>query len=697
MEGTTQVPKASSSLAKTLGHRNFDAEKYAQSISCQSDGDKDLQEHKHRVQSLGDETAQILKKQVYKYYQQFIETAKEISYLEGEMFQLNHILTEQMNLMDSMSNIFSAKKKEVSEEEEKKRQAADKKEEQRKVMSSLLEKVEGCTTIADVPSRFLVHDGDVAELDMDSFKQIRKVHLFLFNDSLMVTTMAANRRGQSVPGKYKHECLFDIETLAVINARDAGPVKNAFKFLMFPDSKMFQCENGKEKREWLDVIDETKKKYLKDKELGKHQQEPPTSPPFSPDPSSGNPFVDDRFGKNKDQGSNMYDTRLEETWLLEMPEDLDVFIAQRYFEQAVDLVLKSKAFLLQISDSPVKKDAENKLDARTAQLVSVLTKELQSTPDRSHRGGPRAARRPVMLLIRLCESTKACQLFLQNRTSAVAYAIRQLRAEGSLPLYIGKLCKVFFSNMKETLKEFDSAFKDHSGCYSTFVTWSEGEIQRFITMVSQQVFASKADISEMAECIQIVQSHSRNMQVLGLEFNFLVTSLLSSDMQSAMTDHKQKVIDATRLRSSEEIWNVMNLGTPQGLEKMQDEMAAFGIINIAQYSFDKCFCYLTTSTLSFTRAIITHVDSVIKMYLPELQKLLLDGVEGIEHSYADFVAGCLRSEQGNPEKARLIKRNAMFIAETLFPLIENKIQKCISHLPKQLTDLRRDFIKQTSS
>lgn len=35
------------------------------------------------------------------------------------------------------------------------------------------------------------------------------------------------------------------------------------------------------------------------------------------------------------------DDRLLVAWLQEMPEDLDVFIAQRYFEQAVELIQKS--------------------------------------------------------------------------------------------------------------------------------------------------------------------------------------------------------------------------------------------------------------------------------------------------------------------------------------------------------------------
>ena len=62
--------------------------------------------------------------------------------------------------------------------------------------------------------------------------------------------------------------------------------------------------------------------------------------------------------------------------------------------------------------------------------------------------------------------SQACNLFLINRSSAVAFAIRHLRTEGSLSLYIGKLCKVFFSHLEETGTEFNEAFKDIPGCYS---------------------------------------------------------------------------------------------------------------------------------------------------------------------------------------------------------------------------------------
>ena len=38
--------------------------------------------------------------------------------------------------------------------------------------------------------------------------------------------------------------------------------KNAFKILFFPDQRLFQCSNPKDKRQWIEAVEETKKSYL---------------------------------------------------------------------------------------------------------------------------------------------------------------------------------------------------------------------------------------------------------------------------------------------------------------------------------------------------------------------------------------------------------------------------------------------------
>jgi hypothetical protein len=107
-----------------------------------------------------------------------------------------------------------------------------------------------------------------------------------------------------------------------------------------------------------------------------------------------------------------------------------------------------------------------RIEHRVKTLTDVLVSELRVSPERSLRGGPRAARRAVTQLIKLGKSAQACDLFLKNRAAIIKYNLTQVKLEGASSLYIKKFCDVFFSGMTDTAKEFQKAFPDHHGCYS---------------------------------------------------------------------------------------------------------------------------------------------------------------------------------------------------------------------------------------
>lgn len=68
-------------------------------------------------------------------------------------------------------------------------------EEGRRKLFDLLEKVEGCSHVADVPTRYILHDGDLVEMDVSENTALHRVHGYLMNDGFMVATWLPNRRG----------------------------------------------------------------------------------------------------------------------------------------------------------------------------------------------------------------------------------------------------------------------------------------------------------------------------------------------------------------------------------------------------------------------------------------------------------------------------------------------------------------------
>ncbi|XP_019959290.1 exocyst complex component 8 [Paralichthys olivaceus] len=661
-------------LRKLLESPNFEPQNYVKQLSQQSDGDRDLQEHRQKIQNLADETAQNLKKNVYKNYRQFIETAKEISYLESEMYQLSHILTEQKSIMESITQaLLSTDKDETSKE----MQAAFPKETEelkQRTLTSLLEKVEGAKTIMDTPGRHLVYNGDLVEFDVDNMSPIQKVHAFLMNDCLLIATWLPNRRGTV---KYKYNALYDLESFAVINVKDNPPMKDMFKILMFPDSRIFQAENSKVKKEWLEILDETKKSKVT-KERHKKEEEVPISPVRAE--VSTNPFDEDE-PVDAQEGVD-----LSPEWIQELPEDLDVCIAQRDFEGAVDLLDKLNEYL---KDEPVTqkvKDLRLTVEERVRQLTEVLVFEL--SPDRSLRGGPKATRRAVSQLIRLGQSTKACELFLKNRAAAVQTAIRQLRIEGATLLYIHKLCNIFFTSLLETAKEFEMDFAGNTGCYSAFVVWSKSAMRMFVDAFSKQVFDSKESLSTAAECVKVAKEHCQQLTEIGLDLTFTLQSLLVKDIKAALQSYNDIIIEATKHRNSEEMWRRMNLMTPEALTKLKDEMRSCGIGSFEQYTGDGCWVNLSYTIVAFTKQMMSFLEEGLKLYFPELHMVLLESLREIILVAVQHVDYSLRCEQ-DPEKKAFVLQNATFLHDTVLPVVERRFEEGVGKPAKQLQDLRK--------
>lgn len=113
-------------------------------------------------------------------------------------------------------------------------------------------------------------------------------------------------------------------------------------------------------------------------------------------------------------------------YLKELPDELDACIAQRDFENTVELLFDgsfsswfdfltvSNVFrkilgrenLQECPDAAFVRDLREKLDQKQQQLVDVLCKELKISSDKNLQGGPKAARKAMTLLIKLGKSSQ---------------------------------------------------------------------------------------------------------------------------------------------------------------------------------------------------------------------------------------------------------------------------------------------------
>ena len=261
------------------------------------------------------------------------------------MYQLAHMITEQRNLLHELmeSSILGDKSMEdptevVSEPTEAEKVKDEKAktrteiEEGRRKLYELLEKVEGCSHVTDVPTRYLLHDGDLVEMDVTENTALHRVHGYLMNDGFMVATWIPNRRG---PVRFKYSCLYELDSLAVVNVRDFGGIKCAFRLLVFPDARLFQCANAESKTTWMEAFENAKRSRQKQRDevaLRRSDTLRQSSNRFATvgKKESTNPFdeVEEEPSLMKGDSTESADAELLEMelpeWLQELSDDLEV-------------------------------------------------------------------------------------------------------------------------------------------------------------------------------------------------------------------------------------------------------------------------------------------------------------------------------------------------------------------------------------
>ncbi|XP_073246335.1 exocyst complex component 8-like [Porites lutea] len=688
----------------------FDPEKYVRNLSAECDTDAELQDHRKRIQALSEETAISLKKNVYKNYMQFIETSKEISYLEAEMYQLGHFLAEQKSILTSQQDmsLFGAEDSSSSAKPSNKDEKG----------SSSIESVEGLAGVLDISDINCVFEGDLMEVFPDTFLPKLKVHAFLLHDSMVIASIIQNRRG---PVRYKFLSLFELENVAVVNMTSADGTKDAFKILLFPETHVYEAESKQIKKEWLDKIEECKKNFkLKlEQEVGQGDTEVTgelttvsssnnTNPFF--EEVGKNPFLEDDknpfYNNNDDEddddddknpfkeskSTNPFDedeeplassspgssssklVKCKKGWLTDLPEDLDMFIAQRDFERAMELIDRTNQFLKENSSSQASKEIKVRLDRRVKLLVDALIDELDCSRSFLLHVGPRATRRAVSLLVRLGRAAEACQLFLRNRSEAIKHSLRQLKIEGATSLYISKLSAAFFSSIIETGKEFDQVFSANRGFSSAFVVWANSELQQFVSRFSCQVFHREMDVAAIGVCVSMAKEQCEKLHEIGLDLTFSMQQMLLRDIAEALLDTRDQMVKFARHRAKEANWTPTDFeGRLDQLNTLCGEMESCGIENFNTFIVGRSKVDLSSATVSFIKGVLGFVADGLRVITPQLQQVFVNCIGDLFENQVVLFEGILKSGRYISQHDFILK-NASFVLETILPLVKRKLK-----------------------
>ncbi|XP_011638659.1 exocyst complex component 8 [Pogonomyrmex barbatus] len=654
---------ADNNLAKVFAAEDFNPEKFVKELSAQCVGADELRQQRAKIQELANNTSAQLKRNVYQNYMQFIETAKEISHLESEMYQLSQLLSEQRALLSTLGSTRTTGVVFEDLPESQQENSTDpisKEEEQKQKLIQLIENVEGALSLAETPGRMCLHEGSLLELDPLEGTPLKRIHAYLFNDVLMVASWLANggRRG---PPRYKMQAVYNLETLAIVNVRDHGTVKLAFKLLAFSDTRVFQCATATSKKEWLDKCEQAKRAKLAEENPvdapDKHPKEDKAAPSRSMSLDSNTLGMDD------DDDSEYYEPPPE--WVLEVAEDLDSCIAQRHFEEAYGLLEKAKAYLKDAESTPLLTEIQTKVNERGRSLVNVLTKELESSAEAKslQGGGLRSARRAVKLLIQLNRSAQACHLYLRLCSAVLKARLKRIKRESTIVAYVKQLSAIAFSNIVEIAREFVKTFPKSTNCTSGLVVWCSQEVKYLTSHLSQQLFVPQVTLSTLVECIVTVRSHCDQLTHLGIDLRYQLDGQLRSPLAKAIQDAGENCIDKVKRHIAEDTWRPTNLETSQNLQKLLTELDDLGI-GVPSLQTNDCWIPLTYNTLTFSKIYVSLLEDCLSVTTPELISTIDSVLVSVMRIEVQHLIVSLTDPKLKQER-KLVQNNAAYVRDVI--------------------------------
>ncbi|CAG8480668.1 2872_t:CDS:10 [Paraglomus occultum] len=502
-----------------------------------------------------DVAATVLQKNVYENYNEFVTISKEISNILAltrtisDMLVLRSFLNELRNVSDNLREdstvdsvttdsvisvaadpIISRSRKPVTNN------AADLQAIWKAQIEALWENVEGAQALVPFQrGRHVIREiSSFVEINPKSNKLKQGVQMFLLTDCLLV----ANKRkqGMSMRVKLVADKCWPLNEITIIDMKDTSEHENIIKILKHPvDTFLYKCGKPEEKMTLISMAKRAAEVMMLVKSNGGEQRNSDTMLPIDEQKLNQSANNSSRRGRSMLEPSvpstpmprtPLSGTRdahaMDPREIEDLMDQLDVFIALREFDEAVDSIKKLKSAIGGLQSDPIKMESlRSKVDERVVRLSDAISRDL-TTPDIKKA----QMQKSVKLLLRLGYGEQARRMFLTARSGIIRIRTRQLKFEGDIPQYINELSLVYFTLIKNTCAWYNSAFKD-TRMASGLVKWAKEEMERYADMFRRQVYTVRnQDEQTVEKCLRCTRQHCSILTDVGLDLRFLLESLL---------------------------------------------------------------------------------------------------------------------------------------------------------------------------
>uniref|UniRef100_A0A914HD47 Exocyst component Exo84 C-terminal domain-containing protein n=1 Tax=Globodera rostochiensis TaxID=31243 RepID=A0A914HD47_GLORO len=563
---------------------------------------RSLQNLRQTLAARSNSTAETIKDVVFDHYKQFIDTSKEISKLERDIYQLSTLLTEQKNLIENLMDMSGHEKR--SSCSASLYSSGSGVTQQNQQLQTVMQKMDGVASVLNSMGEHerVLLQSQLMLLDPDSMQPKHPVYLVLFTNNLLV--------GHPTPGSVAHQRHpfsfvhnYSIESLALVNVKGFGNAtmmdsgtnssteQHLVQLLVFPEQMFLRCENGRMKREWLESVEEAKRRQQEERALVRQatirarrrnllssianrvpqQQQRRHSKAANDgvaDEANGENAAGDSASSSSRKGKRSVTAHEEgdSVWLNELVNELQDVISHRHMDEAVGMLLEWKS--CQCNDSAL----NAKFGVIEKQVVELLTEDIKRPGGALH-GTPRTLSQPFQQLIALGRTVYAVELYLRCRSVMLRAAARELVVSEEPLSYVRQVSGLFVNDILEVCQEL----APHRDQLCQVLTWSSRELSVLLSLIRRHVIEVAPTMAVLTHAWRILMSKCAQLVPIGLDLSFEVNRLAAPSLKSALETNFANILDSIRLRNSEERWTPFSLGTDQNLTRFLEEMSDIGL------------------------------------------------------------------------------------------------------------------------
>jgi exocyst complex component 8 len=266
-------------------------------------------------------------------------------------------------------------------------------------------------------------------------------------------------------------------------------------------------------------------------------------------------------------------------WATEFPDMLDVLLAERRVDEALDALDEADRIAAQAKHDRALSSAEMKV------LRDSISEHRQRLADQLAKAACQSSTRGVELraaasaLKRLGDGPRAHSLLLNAHNQRLQFNLQNIHPTSTSygGAYTTALSQQVFSVISQALSDSLEVFGNESCYTSELVVWATRQAQGFAQLVKRHALASCAaagGLRAAAECVQIALGHCALLEARGLSLSSVLLKQFKPSVEQALDANLKRIEESTAALAAADDWV---LTYPPGISRVSARMSGSGI------------------------------------------------------------------------------------------------------------------------